>query len=309
MATRTTASAAFGILLLATGCDQGGAQNQYLDEVASVELLPPVASEATSNAAAGTAPGVPAAAATGPQIAYSYDYALETPGQTAAPLMTRHESACRAAGPAQCQVISSNTMRIGSDGMAATLRMRAGSVWLDRFRATLADDAKNANGRIASASTESEDLTRSLSDTGARLRALTTLRDRLQGLLGTRSAPLEQILATERELARVQGELDATQSALTAMQTRVAMSAISIRYETTPVFASEGVMAPMTNALRSSLSVFMASVGALIYVFAALLPLAIILAPVVWWAMKRRRQRRAEKLIATQKLAEANPPS
>lgn len=304
MLTRLTpALAGMGLLLLA-GCDEGGLANTNgpdpaadaaaaasSDSAVALELLPPSAAMAPPTGSVAIRVQTPAVQ----QIAYSYRYALETPGLTATDLMRRHEAACRAAGPAQCQVLSSSAQRMGKDAVLGQLEIRAAPVWLDRFRAALAGDAERAGGRVTRAATDSEDLTRSLSDTGARLRALTTLRDRLQTLLATRSAPLDQLLATERELARVQGELDATQSALTAMQTRVAMSEVSLEYQTTPSFVSEGVFAPVSNALHGSLGIFMGSLGGLIYFVAGALPFALIIVPLIWWGLRWRRKTRLAK--------------
>src|SRR5690606_6160944 len=126
--------------------------------------------------------------------------------------------ACVSAGPAVCQVIGSESTRHGRDSLSARLEIRAVPAFLTPFRARLEGDTTTAGGRVAMVATDSEDLSRSLSDTEARIRALSTLRDRLLQLLATRNAPLEQLLQTERELARVQGELDATRSALEMMR-------------------------------------------------------------------------------------------
>lgn len=295
--------------LVVTGCSAPPREVQYSDDAVDVELIRPGVTEAPA-ADAAMAPAAEAAAPAGaesappasaqsipggPQIAYSYDYGVEVPADRAAALMHRHETACTQAGPSVCQVLSSRSRRYGRDSVSAQLELRAAPVWLETFRNTLETDAEAAGGRLAMASTDSEDLTRSLTDTAARLRALTTLRDRLQTLLATRSAPLEQLLATERELARVQGELDATQSALTAMRTRVAMSHVNLRYEGARQFAPDNVFTPVGRALTGSLAAFMGTLGAIIYAFATLLPLLLILVPLGWLGWKHRRKVRLGK--------------
>jgi chromosome segregation ATPase len=193
------------------------------------------------------------------------------------------------------------------------LELRAAPVWLDRFRAGLEGDAEKAGGRIAQAATDSEDLTRSMTDTSARLRALTTLRDRLQTLLATRSAPLDQLLATERELARVQGELDAARSALNLMSTRVAMSDVTLRYQSEGQFAPDSAFTPVARAAQGSLGAFMGTLGAIIYAFAALLPVLLLLGPLAWlgWRHRRRLKLRKGKAGASSVAVnhDANPTS
>ncbi|CAN7408140.1 DUF4349 domain-containing protein [Brevundimonas sp. LjRoot202] len=298
--------------LALTGCDQPQRVDGFSDETLNVEMLRPpsnykeapaadaaMAPAADAAAAAETAPAAPAEIPSGAQIAYSYRYGVEVPADRATDLMRRHEAACTRAGPLVCQVLESESRRYGRDSVTASLELRAAPAWLTSFRATLEADAEQAGGRIAAASTESEDLTRSLTDTAARLRALTTLRDRLQVLLATRSAPLEQLLATERELARVQGELDGTQSALTAMRTRVAMSHVSLSYQSAQQFAPDNAFTPVKQALTGSLAAFMGTLGAIIYALATLLPLFLILGPLIWLGWKHRRKIRVGKKAKT----------
>jgi hypothetical protein len=203
-----------------------------------------------------------------------------------------------AAGPAICQVIGSKSNRYGRDELNAQLEIRATPAFLTAFRARLAGDAEAAGGRIAMAATDSEDLTRALVDTEARMRALSTLRDRLQQLLATRSGPLEQLLATERELARVQGELDASRSTLEVMRTRVATSRLIIDYTAEGQLAPDSAFRPVTDALDNALAVFMGVIGGLILFLAGALPLLIVAVPLIWLALRWRRRIRADRLAA-----------
>lgn len=295
-------AAACVVAVALSGC---GPEAAYEDAIANVEISAPAdQAKAAPAADAAAAPAPPESSAPAPvqvqapQIAYSYDYGLELPADRVPDLMRRHERACVAAGPALCQVIESSSVRHGRDSFSARLELRAVPAFLTRFRAGLDGDAEGAGGRVTMAATESEDLTRSLTDTEARLRALTTLRNRLEQLLANRSAPLEQLLATERELARVQGELDATQSALTSMRTRVATSRVTIDYRTEGTLAPDNAFSPVTNALENALSVFMGVVGGLILFIAAALPIALLVVPAVWLLLRLTRKARARRAAA-----------
>lgn len=275
------------------GC-QPSDQNVSADAAVSMEMMapaaPPPAMAAVTDAAGKTASGPPAEVAVrAARIAYTYRYGLEVPADKGPVLMQRHEQACVSAGAAVCQVIGSESTRHGRDNLSARLEIRAIPAFLTPFRARLAGDATSAGGRVALAATDSEDLSRSLSDTEARMRALATLRDRLQQLLATRNAPLEQLLQTERELARVQGELDATRSALELMRTRVATSTLTITYEAAGQLAPDSAFRPVTNALDNALTVFMQTLGALITLLAVVLPIALVAVPVIWILLRRRR--------------------
>lgn len=284
-----------GMLMVATaaavlaGCDQGGTYSDEAADASSVamELAPAAPASAPQGPAATSAPASPTA--TAPRMAYVYRYGLELPAERTAGLMGRHEAACVAAGAATCQVIGAETTRYGQDAVLSQLSLRASPTWVAGFRARLAGEAEAAGGSVASSSTESEDLTRALVDTEARLRAQTTLRDRLQSLLATRSGSLEELLKVESELARVQGEVDAVQSNLAVMRTRVATSRLEISYAAEGQLAPDGAFRPVKDAVDGATGAFMASVAALIWVFAFLLPVALIVVPLVWWALKRRK--------------------
>lgn len=289
------------------GCQQVD-QNVAADAAAEMQMTAPAARPAmeTADAAAGKTSSDPSAdvPVRAAQIAYAYRYGLEVPADKGPALLQRHEQACVSAGAAVCQVIGSESTRYGRDSLSARLEIRAVPAFLTPFRARLEGDATSVGGRIALAATDSEDLSRSLSDTEARMRALATLRDRLQQLLATRSAPLQQLLETERELARVQGELDATRSALELMRTRVATSTLTITYEAAGQLAPDSAFRPVSNALDNALTVFMQALGALILVFAAILPVALIAVPLIWIVLRRRR---ATKNLTAAKPVPADP--
>ncbi len=292
---------------LLAGCQEGS--RQYADEAVDVALME-AAPPADAAASAPTAATSNAAPVVAPSIAYAYRFGLELPAEAATRLMAKHEQACTAAGPSACQVIGSNSSRVGRDSVEARLEMRATPAYVARFRAALDGEAKGAGGRVAEQAVESEDLTRQLVDTEARMRAMETLRDRLQQLLATRSGPLEQLLQVERELARVQGELDATRSALAVMRTRVQTSKLDVTYRAAGQLAPDSALRPVTDALGQAAYLFMSTLGALIMLLAGALPLLLVFAPVAWlgwrWRQKRAAQRRAAE-AARKKKAEGEP--
>lgn len=282
------------ILALAACSNEGG--QTYSEDAASAAMEPIAAEEAAANApeaspqpAGADAPATPA---TAPMLAYAYSYAIEAPTAQVAPLMARHEQACIAAGVTVCQIVGARVSQSGRDHVTAELEMRATPAYVARFRSGVDADAEQAGGQVTDSSTESEDLTRAIVDTEAALRAKTTMRDRLQQLLATRNGPLDQLLQLEQELARVQGEIDATQSRLAVMQTRVATSRLTVRYVSEGVMAPDSAFAPARAALENALGLFMQTVGAIISIAAVLAPLALIAAPLAWWILRRRRQRR-----------------
>ncbi|WP_292093079.1 DUF4349 domain-containing protein [Brevundimonas sp.] len=303
-----------GLLLIAAsgavlgGCSQPASHPHAEKAGVNMEMVSPAAPVAAPSVpAAGAATNV--AAITTPSMAYAYHFALELPADQTTTLMARHDRACVIAGVATCQVIGSSANRQGRDEVRARLEMRATPAFVTRFRAGLDGEARSAGGRVAEAATESEDLTRQLVDTEARMRALETLRDRLQQLLATRSGTLEQLLQVERELARVQGELDATRSALTVMRTRVQTSRLDIDYLAAGQLAPDSAMRPVQGALESAAYVFMSTLGGLILFLAGALPLLIVFGPLGWLGWRWRRRVKAGRLArkAARTEAETDP--
>ena len=241
-----------------------------------------------------TPPGQPSQP-TGPSpvlyLAYSYGVGLEIPSQRLSGVMDRHVQACQTAGPRLCQLIGSNRTGDPESYMQGFVSFRGEPNWLRTFMSGLEAEADEAGGRITAQTVNSEDLTRQIVDTEARLRALSSLRDRLQELLRSRPGRLADLLEVERELARVQGELDATQSNLAVMRTRVAMSELTLNYQSAPRPVGSDTFEPLRNALAGFLGIIVAGIAAIITIIAALIPVALVVVPLVWLALRWRKRR------------------
>ena len=304
------------IALLMAGCqkktEEAGAESYAAaDAAAPMEMaapprMKPEAAPAADAAAAPPdqpAPAIPAPVL--PMMAYEYAYRLEVPAANLVALQDKHEKACVDAGPQVCQVVGSQTSSVGRDNARGSLELRASPAWIKRFRNGLANDAEDAGGRIANAGVEAEDLTRVIVDTEAQLRAKKTLRDRLQALLASHPGKLQELLEVERELARVQGEIDATESELAVMRTRVATSKLTIEYQAASVVAPDSAFRPVGEALNDVVEYIMGGLAFIILMLAALLPFALVFGPVVWLVLRWRKRRKAARLAAG---ADAPPP-
>lgn len=211
------------------------------------------------------------------------------------PLFERHRRACEAAGPARCQVLGAETEAVGRTDTRATLSLLAEAAWLVGFRGRLEADANTAEGRIAGSKTSSEDLGRQVSDTAARVRALTTLQGRLVQLLARRDGKLADLLEIERELARVGGELDATRSALADMSGRVTLPRATIVYQPDSLAVADADARGFALAGKlyevGTTSLFM-----LLNLLAAALPWLLVIGPLVWLIRRWRTQRQKVRL-------------
>ena len=223
----------------------------------------------------------------GVMLAYSYSMTIEAPKAAIAPLARAHEKACLDAGPAVCQVMGSSVNAYGEDQVSAYLNLRAAPGWLEKFRETIAGDALKFDGELTANTVNAEDLTQYIIDTSARLDAKKTLRERIKGLLETREGSLSDILAAERALAEVQGEIDAMTGQLDAAKARVAMSSLSISYNSDPE-TSVSMWKPLNEAFQGFGRTSMQSLAEAVTFVARSWPALILLLVVLtilraWW--------------------------
>lgn len=239
-------------------------------------------------------------------LAYAYAMGFEVPSDRLTGVMDRHIHACQSAGPRLCQLIGSNRSGDPESYMEGYVQLRAEPQWLRTFMAGMSAEVDAAGGRVISENQTSEDLTRQMVDTEARLRAQTALRDRLQDLLRSRPGRLADLLEVERELARVQGEIDAVQSSLAVMRTRVAMSELNLSYRSAPRPVGSDTFRPLRDALASFLGIIVGGFAAIIVIIAGIIPFAVVLVPLVWLALRWRKARGGRFL--PRKPAETPPP-
>lgn len=251
----------------------------------------PAAAPAPATPPSQGAPSQPAGPTPVLYLAYSYAMGLEVPSGRLTGVMDRHIEACQQAGPRLCQLIGSNRSGDPESYMEGYVSLRAEPGWLRTFVGGLSREVDEAGGRIVSETTNTEDLTRQIVDTEARLRALTALRDRLQQLLRERPGRLADLLEVERELARVQGEIDAIQSSLAVMRTRVAMSELTLQYRSAPRPVGSDTFEPLRHAFANFLGIVVAGFAAIITLIAGLIPIAIVVVPIAWLLLKWRKRR------------------
>ncbi len=226
-------------------------------------------------------------------LAYSYNYGFELPSKAVSSTAKSHADLCLEAGANKCQILSSSTNDNNADFVSSQLSLRAEPKWLETFMENIQESVSSAEGRMTSNSVSAEDLTRSILDTDARLKAQTTLRDRLQGLLATRDAKLPDLLALEQELARVQGEIESATTTLAALRQRVSMSRVDIGYQSKRVAVSQSAVSPVIRALKGFVGDVSYGLASVITFFAAILPwLILVILPGLWllrWFWRKRK--------------------
>lgn len=273
------------------------------DNAVSSPAMAPPASEMAAKMAdiveaeEGSAGGevAPDAAGTVQYIAYAHTVGMRLPLKAIEPTMQGHIAACNAAGPTVCIVTNSNLYSYSEGESSGYLNLRATPAWIETFLSGIDAEAEAARGEISNRQTTTEDLTVSIIDTGARVRALETLQSRLQQLLESRPGDLGEILETERELSRVNGEIDSLKSTLAALRQRVDMSQLSVNYETRRDAVTQG-----GNSIGRAFTEFFANLAeataAVITAFAFGLPWLLLIGALLWiwlrliWPRIRRKK-------------------
>jgi hypothetical protein len=285
------------VALLAAGC--GGAGYDGSQPAAS----PPRAFEISAPRTeakfdmAGEASGGPGGEPGAEQfIAYSHSIGLRLPVRSIETSLQAHIDACNAAGPSVCLVTGSNLYAYSQDEASAFLNLRATPLWIEAFLGGIDAEMQAVRGEVTSRQTTAEDLTVSIVDTDARLKALATLQGRLEQLLATRPGELKDVLETERELARVNGEIDALKSTLAALRQRVDMSRLSVSYETKRNPVSQGALKPLGDAFSGFFYNLASAMAVVITAFAVGLPWLLLIGALLWiwlrliWPRVRRRK-------------------
>ena len=268
-----TLFAVWTLVLGIAGCAENGVSPAPpLAVAASADALS-VQAEADADAAA--------AAETEDLLAYSYDTTLRLPGSAVRGLLATHRDRCQAAGARVCQVLYAESR--GEDARVyGTLQFRAVPAYAASFRAGLGEAARAAGGSVLSDSQSIENLTRAILDARARLEAQETLRDRLLDLLDRSEGEIEGLLAAERELARVQGEIESMLSQLRALEGRVAMNTVTLRYEPRPETVARGSGRRLADAVTGFFGVLLDSLAGLVWFVAAALPWVVLGVPALW---------------------------
>ncbi len=228
--------------------------------------------------AATTAPAAEAAATR--YLAERQFWVFELPEKAIEARWQAHIALCRQ----DCEVLQAGLNKSAHNPVSASLQLRVG-----RANAGKLLDAMSGP-EVTERRVEREDKTLQVVDVEARLKNLGELRDRLRALLAHRAGALKDILDTERELARVQGDLDAMAAQRKALANETEKILLHVDYRPEPSLGETGAMQPLVEAWRGAGRAFAESLAAALLFIVQALPWLVIVVPVVWgvWKMLRR---------------------
>ena len=230
-----------------------------------------------------------------PQLAYDYTYRFSASAENVEALRKADQAACEQAGPQDCQMISlSADSDKDNDTVNKTLELRVTPAWLKRWQAGLDASVARAHGRIAQQNVTSEDLSLQIVDAQAHIKNKEALRDRLRHDIETQKAQLTDLTGLENQLSQIQEDIDASQSSLAVMNKRIGTIHLTLHYQADAVAASGDTFAPIGNAVKSSLGIFINVLAGMINVLAAILPIALGAGLIALIVDKTRKRKPAE---------------
>jgi hypothetical protein len=131
-------------------------------------------------------------------------------------------------------------------------------------------------GKLVSATTDAQDVGEEFVDVSARMSNARRLEQRLVTLLATRTGRLEDVLAVERELARVREEIERFEGRLRYLRANVAVSTLTVTLsEPGPVVGEPGSNV-MGEAFRQAWRNLVNVVAGLIAALGGLIPLILL---------------------------------
>jgi hypothetical protein len=130
-------------------------------------------------------------------------------------------------------------------------------------------------GRIEFVNVSVEDVGEEFADLTARVANSRRLEERLIDLLGSRTGRLQDVLAVERELARVREEIERQEGRLRYLKSRVALSTLSVTlHEPPPLVADRPGWNPLWEAMRQAWRNFVALLAGVIASLGFVVPVA-----------------------------------
>jgi hypothetical protein len=226
-------------------------------------------------------------AATPARIAVTHRFTLRMPSADIEAVQRQHLDECARLG---CTVLSTHIDHVNAGRTSASSSVRISP---DGF-AELAKSLARPPAELVSHSQSSDDKTVPLTDVEKRLEVKTALRDRLNAMLkDPNTKTTADLLAIEKELTQVQGEIEAAVAQRDYLRTITETVRIDISYVgATPLTAGIDFY-PLRQAASASGQTMASSAATLVTFLAAALPWLPLVALLGWGVRRLFRRRKA----------------
>lgn len=241
------------------------------------------------------------AARTAPQhqIAYSYGFGFRINKSKIAELQRAHTGLCQTMG-AKCRILRISQANGDWDGYGE-VKLEVAATEAGAFEQGLTAPATQLGGDLISSVRDGEDLSDTIIDSEARLQSRLALRDKLTAILRNNKGSVDELIKAEQALADVNEQIDTSRSKLEQYQNRIRYSDVRIEYQ--PEFGQTqlGFRRPVMTALRSIGTTLGTTIGALIYIITALIPISLLIIGLRWvlhrFGLRIRFWRKAPKIV------------
>lgn len=212
-------------------------------------------------------------------IALRHHLQIETPAEQ---MQAAFDAAVKHCEALNCQLLSANyNKETPYSPPSASLSVRVPPRSVEIFLTGL-----SKNGEVLQHGRDSEDKTNQVVDTDARIKNLTSLRDRLRSMLDDKTAKFKDLIEVERELANTQIELDSALSMRKILSLETDLVAVNINFTAKQGITEQGFFAPVAIALKNAGRVLMESFAAVITFVVSAIPWLLIGIPMIWLVRK-----------------------
>lgn len=228
----------------------------------------------------------------GKRLAISHAFVLRLPSRDVESIQNRHLEICARLG---CTVLKTSLNRYDESQITAETSVRIAPEGYSDLAAALA----MAPVVIVSHSQTAEDHTLPLLDVEKRLEIKATLRGRLAAILGDPAPKSAADLAgIEKEIAQVQGDIEAITAQRDHLLTITETVKVDIRYFGTTGEAGGFDVSRIENAVNRIGDTVIGSVATLISFVAALVPWLPVIALITWLALRVARRWRLRRTVS-----------
>jgi hypothetical protein len=170
--------------------------------------------------------------------------------------------------------VANTSMQAGNAQVhSAILQIRLPSARFDEALAAL-----RPIGKLESTNVNAEDVGEEYVDVSAQVANGRRLEQRLIQILATRTGKLSDVLAVERELARVRGEIDRQEGRLRYLRAHAAMSTLAVTvHEPLPIVGQQGSGSVIAESFRQAWRNFVSFIASFIAALGSLVPLTVLL--------------------------------
>lgn len=224
-------------------------------------------------------------------IAVTRSLALRMPGSEVAAIQQKHLAEC---AKLACTVIETRFDQLNDGRTSARVSVRITPDRYPDFAAVITAPPVE----VISQSERAEDRTTAVLDIDKRLGVKTALRDRLIVMLKDQNARTPaDLLAIEKELAQVQGDIESSAAQRDYLRTITDTVRIDISYDGRSVVVAGYDFSPIKRAAAGAVQTLIASAASVITFLAAAVPWLPVILLVIWGIRRMFRRWRAQRVL------------